>query len=854
MSILPPKVPVPGVIGILRTDKIRNLAFFDKQSNSKTIKFAKDNGLTIFDSSDGNFISFDYNINQEKEGSGKSIKMTVEVIDPTNTFESNLIAMSYRAAFGNNDELIKELDRLANLNLDNSTFNYEYTKKYPNGLTSKSKVLVNTEVKKELDELDLKIKKLDDSLEGLPIGGNQYRVPGFSLFTDKVFFTVDNSEQRTKIVNAIKGLNTQRDDLIKTCLDNQSKIKQDVENEILAQMKLLVQDVFPNIYFYFGLGPNYDSWSGPVNGTLTNLDYIYNGEGDIRKLVLEYMVTDAIFTQSREKVVHSGLDRIVSTDPIFLCSTLITHDDSHLNFIDFDPNYDTIKIQDQHIAFTACVENFLSKYFNFPKNNIICFLPNLNYCLKDYYETLVSSVNSYTLNSITDVNFGFDTSKATKKGMYAVIKLFEELGFNIVKTFTSEDRPIKDLNEWNLYKEKPPGKLNTEYPEYRNITSIFNINLTISQFEYLDTILEKLKSVLIKHSTVPFNSLDLYWEHDVEVIKIISRISGRPINTDKPLLIYGDIGFITNFLYGFYFGSDNLEVTDAVKQQIAVSDRFVLDSTYRKLMHNVLSIPTQKDNVFDALFYSLPDEYAFDNSGNKLPRVEAPIFKHGYPDSNILSLNVNYDSSYNVFLRQAMIPELNSTYNFTSTSSIGAIRKTSNDNKVDQSTVSGLVSYLKMTNGINLNKEDLIKYMSEGYSFLGMNALEFVSQIIIKNESEMNNSNRGIIYNEGLKNAAITKYCMLLNNLSKFPFTATIKTLPFFKLYKLAHLMSYPVYLFSREATLVGSNIGFINSLISGKWRILGFNHHIEQDQCYSTFTIYKLATDGVPEHIKAIQ
>ena len=80
---------------------------------------------------------------------------------------------------------------------------------------------------------------------------------------------------------------------------------------------------------------------------------------------------------------------------------------------------------------------------------------------------------------------------------------------------------------------------------------------------------------------------------------------------------------------------------------------------------------------------------------------------------------------------------------------------------------------------------------------------------------------------------------------------ANIKTIPFFRFYHMHNSLFYPVLMFIKESAILGQErkIQLMSSLLSGEWSIVGFKHHIGQDDIYSQFTLIRTPASSHAVH-----
>jgi hypothetical protein len=137
-----------NVIALLKTPALARV--ISNKTVSQTIEFARENQWVLFDNKGDTFLSFTHECLGYSEGSaGKEIKIDVELIDPLETFESNLLALPLKSLLGSNKKVAEEYYRLTEL-LDKSEYK----------LTDEVKKVSN-----ELKKTNYAISKIQNDLE-----------------------------------------------------------------------------------------------------------------------------------------------------------------------------------------------------------------------------------------------------------------------------------------------------------------------------------------------------------------------------------------------------------------------------------------------------------------------------------------------------------------------------------------------------------------------------------------------------------------------------------------------------------------------------------------------------------------
>lgn len=930
-------VPTANIICLLKTPELAKVA--SRKRTSEVIDLAREKDWVVFDNKADTFLSFTHECLGYQGGTpGKEVSITIEIVDPLSTFETNLMSLSLKTLLGSNKKIAQEYFRLTE-SLDKTDYNLsdEFRK------VSGSLKLADKELKKLQDKVGTtafeKNQKLRQqyALDSLGSGRLARGTDLLRFWSGALEAEAESVEKRNK---EIENRSTIRDTLRERYIQEIAKSAEGYRDKIRRQIEDLKKDVTPEVYFYYGVGDNPDSWAGPVYGTLIGVQYLYNGEGGVRTLRVKYSALDTgSMTAAQEKIMIKGMGRSI-TAAQSLNGTL-------------------------HDSVTGVITDYLAKGLQVPKSNVLVLLPDLDTAKKEQIDlntstilntkphvivpfqervmTLgqmglkVSYIDSIDQLNQADVQGYLDTAfinnvKEFKFGPKEQTGSFEAwagIGFvnaqqatgDIIQALASKIPFVGPEASGTLFKDATKGALNiakkfgaipndvdtdsiaeTTFkstgadftneltnsvqshllstitiddsmyinflnPEMGRIVKNSYATFVLNETETFSDGLTKIEAGLKENSDEAMINFDLFYESDLRVLSLIettirnTRDPNFAFDPTCSVVIYGESRFLNNWLYAIqYTGNDSYDESVIDKELGKMFNKSTLWLTtpdYRKKMRDIILDVKSEDELFDNLIYSLPDEYAyFDSNGQQVKNPKAnlriPVLKQGVQNSNVLSLDMNLDSTYYAFLQSKITPTLldqDSPYSLNSGDVVQGIQRQMTGEQYNVENIEKrLRKYIGEANRysphqIAKDATDLqgeFGQIPEGFEAEVSESLLFQMLVNSVGDKPIGPSFK---INELIKSSVLKRQLDLYDNLNKAPFIASVKTVPFFKLNKMAHVMNYPVYMIINESNIYDqtykANASKVHSkLFSGMWTIVGFRHVISENDISSTFSL----------------
>ena len=977
-------VPSVGVIAVLNTSKIQEVI---NESNETIIDKAIQSGDILLDSKEFPILSFTHEcLGYQGNAIGKDLKITLELLDPLSQFESHLLSIAAKSLVGDNKqvvELYNELvGRFQDINKEDPNFvnnrnEYQYSigkDTYdPNpGSNSRDDISRRLNQRKEgpkffkhfgmaspFNSINRALKNNKQKIEE--------SIPKINDLTNRIEkLPFDNQYMDSAKVEKSLELKSEKEALISELFDPILKSLQDEQDFIQRQIQALQGVSVPDVYFFYGVGDNVNSWAGPVYAQLLGIEYKYDGEGSSRRFVIKYTSLDTNLPNAKEKETAVALGaNIVGTANFSL--------DSKIN----DPICQTI-------------QSFISKALSVPASNVLVLLPNIDVAKQEYFDTYLASIKATTLNmypdyhsrlliledlgmrvtysdpknktpvkqvtsdlideifgqairesanlvpgappisyedllkssfplkrelELAETNFnnyvsqeGVDLKDPVTREQFLKIhqalggpllggdvsQLDEEEQEEVIKDFKNIGEVISGVQEriiadkiastpTSQKSEGPIGNVYTKFKDNEFLRSITTGSLAV-QFStnYNETASEaitRLEKGLRRNSDISMQEFDLCIETDIKVRSLLAEVSpiiynSAYIDINYPIVIFGERRVISNLFYcnklsnanvGYSFGRYKSPFND-----------FLLDSEFRNKMSDLINFKISADGTtnldyYENLLYSLPDEYVYQNEiRSDRTKLLIPVFKHNTSNSNVLSLNFSIDSSYYTLLRGKVVPSLFNVkpkYNFRDPTVLNNLKKqfeeaqklTTYSRRLDTFFESLVADAVNPKN----NPHILAKLASEGSASIqgepyrqlskeGLIKESILFNMIINNLQSTTVGGRTYTVNELLEDQVQTKQMQIILDLNSKPFNGTIKTLPFFKISKIAHVMNYPIYLLINESNpydqpayerknVVDNDIN--RALFSGLWNLVGFKHVISETDISSTFSLVRQPT-----------
>lgn len=835
-----PKIPTASVVAVIRTNDL-DAVFKNTGSKAKVIAAARDQDLILFDSNVNEVKSFTHEVLADNsKGIGKNVEINIDIIDPTYKFEDHFLSIGYKSLYGSNIKVLEEIERVKKLKQPKESFQI-------------------TDLRSKTEATKLEKTRLGREIAALESAVKNHKYDFWFWYKNG-----DNKLQFATLTSAQVALENYKKKIKESETLHQTYAKSlkeliDIEeveflNTIQNSIDNLSNAVSPTVLFFYGVGDNPDSWAGPVQGTLGYIRYAYNGDAGEKILKLKYFASDTLFSNAREKVFYTGLDRNVNVSL---------------------PMYKDGEFLDRHFLVTSLIKEYLHKCNTVPRDNILVLFPDLTVLTSDQYLNCYSAASALMTKGLGSFNWAdyitpqgtldkrnsaILSSMLTKLPMGANHNLYERLGFNIYFNPLAESEEDIDATLTTgipriTVTTSAAGLFDWNYPEN------FAVGLNKNALETTQDVLAELINKIRKNISQPLGTMELFFENDPQVKDIY--IKARPYLTDfdpsQPLLIFGDIPFIMDYFYAvlgeyIYTNKGNMDRVSNYDDWILLADRI-------KAMKSLIVPEVTKDSPFDSIFYSLPDEFAYSASGGNvksnrkqiktdIANQKVPIFIHGYENSNILNFDIDWDLQYYGALNDGFKPSLSDT---------------TSQGSVSQKKLNNSLERLKELGAKSLDPENVKSLVTRIQSILVTGAGGEKGQIrLIKNTFKeaipslnddyvqglaeqliiaVKNSKHGnLTTSEFVNNAIVNKMSDLVRKISEFALFARIQTVPLFRFYHMAHSMHFNCFMFIRESAVIGQQdkIQKLPSLLSGAWSIVGFKHTISESDISSTFVLIR--------------
>jgi hypothetical protein len=894
---------------------------------------ARENNNYLFRISNDNIIKFTHSYNFDKsQGDDIGNKITLETIDPEGVFETTLFGNS--GELGYSDELLSQLreDALKNIQerialrekldkFDFSKIGFAYKKDY--GLKKEAGFFDAVEEISAFTRTNVKGNAYDDA-NGvtLNLGKSSDYQPDLAtelnavindlpltnlilnkLKEKKVYSRRLVVEETTNVLGFLKIRQAKEiDDVTGTTgvIGARERLQELSFSSIYSDLNLNVNlndaSVLPTPYFYFyyGIGDNPNQWSGPIASQLTNARYNYSVENGKKSIEMEFATTYNFPAFSKLSLDKRGF--LTSIAPKFRGAQVFEGSPtSNAKITKKDSSY-------LHQVVTGVISDYIKTAVNNDKINVLVLIPDID---KIINKLIPNYFDAYTTSSTSDT-FEVD---ARKINMYC--KMFNEIGFataylNIndietkhtdVNQFLGEQVDLKK----NIKTVNSPVSFGDEasLSQFFNFRGSPNYNKTLFCLSLKKNDEESFKAPLerimagISNKLFPgqmcFELIDnlqfvkAYKTHLKESYQIALSDS---INSDYPLIIFGDRFLIEKYVYGKkYYEIEQLvesrrrtstkdeqlglSYTDQLKKyanELKDTNSYLTDKD-SKIFNNKYIIDiaskwflkrTEIGTLAENSFYSFPTEnYELSQPAiDRIRKASLPIFKSGISESNVLSLDLNLNDFYFAMLKSVW--QNKDSLNL----SLAANANNIDPKQLDAFSPDNVVKLKDAITNITLNPSKTID-MATVFNIIGNDQtfndtnltaekkgqqLELLIQYLAQQLSSSQNSSNPTQKAQTISvvvgsHESVNPYIQYLNMFSRVvnnAFTGYIKSLPVFYLTGTS-LSLPPIILLLEETNLPPyDKKNFITRSFNGMWSILGYKHTISSDDMSSEFWVVK--------------
>lgn len=635
----------------------------------------------------------------------------------------------------------------------------------------------------------------------------------------------------------------------------------------------------------YGIGSEYDNWCPPALYSLNGASLEIN-EG-VRHITLELIPNINSTLDSAVTIGVSQYPRVINAN-------------SRPIFEDFYPaiinKQDKIPTVDLHGVIKDVFKTYLSKVLQIPRSNVFIVLPNLNVLLSKFVNSELDALdkNGGKISPLSPLYTNSPLAAILSNLSQAYFNVFTKMGFEIAMPNVKPEhlphnivefpgagfvdvqamRYLGALREFfnapKLFKQDSPvvvpllsdQDIQAHYPTLGARLNLYstpnegNFNYHtggVEDYSYgkvIDRIQTGFQAVTNGQIRLSF-----HLQSDLKILNFWRTQFG--IETDKAVAVFGDFNTINDFLYGGVnlFTSKNLNNPDIEKLIYKDPPNVTLEQRIFSMNYNydIRSLFSRLNNRnkekfgSTTIFYSFPDEFAFDDLGEfldsdtraSIESKEIPLFTVGIKNSNVLDLKVDNNIFYYTALAITYQSSQNSSY---------AILNKINTNIYDTVKLNILRSEVEkyLANHTQVNKVSLQKLIKETSFDFGIEILEAHDLVnyLISHSNVIRKSK--VIFETELdsrygSNPLLTNLMMLRQAFESFT-PVTVKTLPAF------HLSNYGIIL-SKQAVLLISQPQFVgvkqksiipNTVLSGLYIIMGYNHIISDGEVSSEFYLVR--------------
>jgi hypothetical protein len=582
---------------------------------------------------------------------------------------------------------------------------------------------------------------------------------------------------------------------------------------------------YHTIYFAFGNGDDIQKWGGPFRMNLKGFN-ITNFEG-LNKITLEFAsLGGPIKTSTVHRGAQKSLEESVISNWRFLKKDLI----AGLQVQTEVQQKDLLPYPENKENFDSIFFNLLKRYITgitgIPAENIVLLLPSLHSIYQEIYN--------------------LDTTKKFKEPIIKGLSpAFLSLSFNIFLEPIQQFLATIGFDLIPKSKLLPPEQFRENELSQGFIVQFGKISdklELVDFYEPLDSFFEKLTSVISKYKVnYPQSNFDfslagfsLIEEVDYGFLNILNKFKIIKDPTKNALFV-GDSNVISKLVY--------------CNDVISLSQSLELPNKIGYSFYDEKNIKLSNSSDFKEAV-DTSDEFDYSKIIKDVAEIEGiPVFKYNLPNSNVLSLNIDYNNKLLDFLN----------YNVVQKERYGSIRSITtllaerfktllpidqllsgyDPINISEIPFKELVDVISITLSEFFSSENVKTYLKK---FLDDdNTVKFhqftvqeVATIIATDYYWKANKDTPKIY---VDSSVINNKMELFDQINRRAISVSIKTLPFFNMNKTAVNGKKCLLLFNRNTTF-GQSANQSIIKFSGVYRIIGFSHVITPNDSYSTFDL----------------
>ncbi len=851
-------IPVGNIIMSFDRSLVTDFGKYSMSDYISKLQAMENKGVFIFNTRDDHFLNFYHAYGSDGTNKAQS-EIVFEIIDPRNELEQKIISLSSKFMENRKAADTKSIEALQ-----------FYVKSLTQQLATKEQIYAEQSGSEQTQKA-----KFFNTLEK----------------TDELLALLEPLQSELEKLNTLSA--------------EIKQLKLDINQSNESILKLITSLGFLECFIVYGLGDNYNDWSVPVFCTLTGSNYSYTVEG-VRKITLIFATSilpwNTFFdkrgygirvTANSDDYLDIGVD-VPATDVYqAFQNQAIVHSDVKAGL---NPYLDGVDL-DNIIILT--LHRYLQKAMG--TENIIILLPNMNILLQGalnektlYVEQKYFVINGNIIKSealqelFTELGFETIQDDILDKDFEELIKTTVILNKAIVEQADSTGLPAGgDPFNGEVVKKLIPVAAVEAYSKARKkVTGNYKFRIYMSSDlnQSFAEPMDNFEVGLQKLSSYPLDYVK-FWEHDPKIIKLFNEslpfFCPRP---DKPVFIFGHKPLVDLYLYGRkYIENFGLSLNLAVVPQQgekpsvlpftegmlppyigegipfgkSITQDGILNDLYRREIFNVL-YDKPRYTYFD--FTNPPSEEETGVSVEQIERqtfiANIPVFKSGYKNSNILSMNIDSNSQYLTILQQlSFVPSFTYLNPFSGkpiqllTDRANIYKNITKDQlelvlRFFESSDSKLRDALLMQLGAELGIK-LPTTNSNPEEVFGA-LLDIITVGLQKIGPE-------VVLDPYLENNILAQLFTMTDQLMQLAKKGSVKTLPFFRLSRPTDIMT-PVLMYILENRIQGyDSFNPINAAYSGWWSIIGFKHVISNTSLESTFVICQNMSEAKPTTQEAV-
>jgi len=404
----------------------------------------------------------------------------------------------------------------------------------------------------------------------------------------------------------------------------------------------------------------------------------------------------------------------------------------------------------------------------------------------------------------------------------------------------------------------------------------FAVTLTNKFEEDFEETLYRILRDLEANSSIQIGP-KIIWEQDRNILKLLESY-GVIATADEPALLIGSESMINHFIYGHLIFMETFHEDTAITNFLQYvhpsdSERFSVKGT---TLHGPILSEEEKGksdffpycrDVFNYIYevgngaFNKTFEPTELDIGEKniqgLVAAGVPMFRSGYPNSNILSMKMNLKPFYLAELSFNFVAEQGRSHQRgTGAGPDPKIKKDTHPDTVNKGGLSPdqIKKLLELENktAFDLNDDTLSKLSNISKEMFGFSINRdkdgdsqdynnFMHMILGIIGSKNNSGVTMTVPEQGGVNA-FERVKRMVDSISKQTIQGAVKTLPYFRLSGVK-ATARPVIMNVREVRMAGvkgNTSAFTTAIYSGFWNLWGFKHVITNREAFSEFTLTK--------------